>query len=303
MRHPKPMRSSCSAALDLRFALILLILLLLIPAPAAVQTPEASGAVDQWPAARAKVLLLGTFHFEGSAGDAYQPAFHVDVLSPERQSQVAEVASLLARFRPTKVAVEVGVARQATLDSLFWDHVEHDTPLRANEVFQLGFRVARMLGHERVYAIDAERHSFFLELPGFPERLEAAGDIDPEWQAAYSRLYREGDSLKVVHTLREHFLHMNSADRLRTGHGHYHIQWFKVEDEGDYFGADFTTGWYNRNLRIARNLQRITGSSGDRILVVIGSGHVPILRFVLDASPEYELVEVAEVLGTRWGER
>jgi hypothetical protein len=57
------------------------------------------------------------------------------------------------------------------------------------------------------------------------------------------------------------------------------------------------TAWYNRNLRIFRNLQRITDGPDERLLLLIGGGHVPILRHCAQASPEYELVEVTEYLG------
>ena len=56
------------------------------------------------------------------------------------------------------------------------------------------------------------------------------------------------------------------------------------------------TGWFNRNLRIFANLQRITERPDERILLVIGAGHLAILRHCVQASPEYDLVEVAEYL-------
>jgi pheromone shutdown protein TraB len=65
----------------------------------------------------------------------------------------------------------------------------------------------------------------------------------------------------------------------------------------EYPGVDAKTAWYNRNLRIFANLQRITDRTDERILVIIGAGHVPILRHTVQASPEYALVEVADVLG------
>jgi hypothetical protein len=288
----------------LPLALLLVCLLLLSPlmeasgqaAPAGA-VPASGALIDAWPAPRAELLLVGTFHFSGSTGDAYQPAFHVNILSPERQKQVEEVVARLEAFGPTKVAVEVGVARQAMLDSLYQEYLDDRLELRANEIFQLGFRLARRLGHDRLYAIDAERNFLFFDLEGFPERMDEADGLDPEWRAAYARLYRHEDSLKVVQTLREHLVHTNTPERILAGHGHYHLQWFKLEEDGDYFGADFTTGWYNRNLRIFRNLQRITEEPCERILVVIGSGHVPILRLAAQSSPEYRLVEVSDFLG------
>jgi len=49
-------------------------------------------------------------------------------------------------------------------------------------------------------------------------------------------------------------------------------------------------------LRIFANLQRITQSAEERILLIIGRGHLAILRHCVLASPEYDLVEVHEYL-------
>jgi hypothetical protein len=77
----------------------------------------------------------------------------------------------------------------------------------------------------------------------------------------------------------------------------------KVGAGDDYPGADWVTGWYNRNLRIFANLQRITAAPDDRLLLIIGGGHAPILRHCVLASPEYELVEVEAYLATPATER
>ncbi len=61
--------------------------------------------------------------------------------------------------------------------------------------------------------------------------------------------------------------------------------------------ADYLTGWwFNRNLRIFSRIRAITTVPDDRVLVVIGAGHLPILRQAFQASPEYRLREVAEFL-------
>lgn len=250
--------------------------------------------VDPWKAQpQSQLLLLGTFHFQGSTGDAF-PSATVDMLSPRRQQEIEEVVLKLARFQPTRVAVEAGRSRQQLLDSLYQAYRAGDYELGVNEIYQLGFRLAARLGHPRVYAVDAERNAFFLEMA--EDRYADADTIDAALHAAYLRMYEYGDSLLRQQTLREHLLYTNSAGRILRGHGHYLIRWFKIGGDQDDFGVDFTTGWYNRNLRIFRNIQRINRSSGERILVIIGSGHVPILRFAAQSSPEFELVEAADFL-------
>ena len=90
---------------------------------------------------------------------------------------------------------------------------------------------------------------------------------------------------------------MNSPEELRRLHGRYLVAEFEVGGGGDYAGADSRAVWYNRNICIFSNIERLRTAGTDRILVVIGSGHVPILEHLAENAPEYELVPSRDVLG------
>lgn len=258
-------------------------------------------------APKPRVLLLGTFHFQDAGLDEYEPQWEVDVLSDERQAEIEELLGLLEAWRPTKVAVEVKPEGQVQIDSLYRAYRAGEFELPANEIFQLGFRLAARLGHERVHAVDARGRSYSPEMTReeYQARAQsimsrsdpAAVAAEQEWNERYERLYRFNDSLKTTHSLREHLLYLNRPEHLLRRHGHYLIGSFKLGHGDDYLGPDGQTSWYNRNLRIFHHVQRITEDEDERILVIIGAGHVPILRHAVRTSPQYELVEVAEVLG------
>ena len=265
--------------------------------------PDFLGAADP----KADLLLLGVFHFANPGRDTYKPVHTFDVMSPERQREVEEIVDLLAaRFRPTKVAVEFPPSRQAKIDELYQQYLRGEYGLETNEVSQLGFRLARKMGHPRVYLVDAPAR-YLIPPPEYKDRiaaLEARGDASDAkdgWTERYRRLYAHDDELKTKQPLRDHLLYINSPERIRQAHGHYVVDSFKygkgfsAEDDG-YFGPDSSTGWYNRNLRIFRNLQRLTESPEERVVFIVGSGHVPILRFLAQTSPEHDLVEVSDIL-------
>ena len=66
---------------------------------------------------------------------------------------------------------------------------------------------------------------------------------------------------------------------------------------GDYFGADgFISAWYNRNLRIYSNVARLIRTPEERVLLIIGAGHVPILQQLLQSSPVLQLDSLSGVL-------
>ena len=94
-------------------------------------------------------------------------------------------------------------------------------------------------------------------------------------------------SLKL--SLFNYFKYYNSQKRLQRDYGTYLLGDFK---NGKYNGADaLATYWYNRNLRIFRNIPRVTTSSKNRILVLFGAGHFTILDQLLKCSPEYDYIK------------
>lgn len=251
---------------------------------------------------KASVMLLGTFHFRDAGLDDYKPQFDVDITSAVRQREVEELVTLLARYEPTKVALEVRRERQPALDSAYRAYLDGQFELSSRETHQLGFRLAAQLGHERVYAVDAPARGFYDEWSeavwrSISDAIPQGRTSGIDWDERYTQLYRYGDSVKTQRTLREHLLWLNSEERIRQGHGHYLVGW-REGDHGSepYFDADAATRWYNRNLRIFHNILRIIDSPQERVLLVIGAGHLPILRHTVIHSPELQLVEVADFL-------
>ena len=116
---------------------------------------------------------------------------------------------LIRRFQPTKVAVEVTPDVQGRLDERYAQYLSGEYELGSNEVFQLGFRIAGMLGHERVYCIDTDGRRFE-DVPNRGEYARANGMahlLDDPFDPAFGALYAADDRRKLDWTLREHLLY------------------------------------------------------------------------------------------------
>jgi Family of unknown function (DUF5694) len=251
------------------------------------------------PQQRTKLLLLGSFHFKDAGLDGYKPKFDIDILSPERQREVEEVVSRLSQFRPTKIGLEVQKEKEGLINERYSNYLKGEYELPSNEIYQLGFRLAKSSGVKRLDAIDVKGRAYDPE----PDLKTFAGQngqqqlLESPWNKRFEALYQHDDELKTKQKLWEHLLYLNSEERIRIGHGHYLIGEFEVGKEDQYPGVDSVTGWwYNRNLRIFANLVRMAQSSNDRILVLIGAGHLPILRHAGQCSPQFQVVEVKEFL-------
>ena len=258
----------------------------------------ADEGAPEWPPPPVELLIVGSFHFSDAGLDSYRPKFDVDVLSPERQREIAGIVERLAAFAPGKVAVERRFGEQIELDAHYRRYRAGELEPSSDEIVQLGYRLAEKLGHERVWAVDAERR-FYEPWVDPDEWAVANGQEDRLDEALWERYeahHRFMDELKTRLPLDEYLLRINSSEALLLNHGQYVIGNVEVGDAESYPGVDSKIAWYNRNLRIFANLQRIADMSGDRLVLIIGSGHVPIIRHAAEASPQFRLVELAEVL-------
>ena len=59
---------------------------------------------------------------------------------------------------------------------------------------------------------------------------------------------------------------------------------------GKYEGSQLVLQWYERNLKLFSNLQNIC-EKGDRVLVLIGSAHLKILKELITACNELKLCD------------
>lgn len=246
-----------------------------------------------------KVLLLGTFHFAYPNADGHKTDADkfIDVLSPARQKEMEELAEVIQRFRPTRIYVESSNARFH--DSLYKAYLAGNYQLGRNEVYQLGYRVAKAMSLPGVYAIDASSFSsqYQKSLPVIDSLWKAApvdSLRDAYWGKKYKTMYSAGDSVAPHFTMLENFLHMAEPNVLHRMHGHYVSQGFNTTNNE---GADLLSlWWYSRNLRILNNILKTRPSAQDRIMVLIGNGHAPILKHCFQSSPEFEVVELKSLL-------
>ncbi len=235
-----------------------------------------------------QVMLLGTYHFANPGRDVIKQDID-DVLQPTRQSQLDDLVTHLASWKPDRIAVESPFSRTDTLRARYARYRALTLAPSRNEVVQIGFRLASRLGHDAVYPIDDDS---YLDLN---DSLKAVDQRRPEFKRTRDSidavLQKEGDVTNAwmrTTTLREHLLRLNSEDALRTGNSLGMFGGYLQAGEGqNYGGPQFLAQWYARNFNMAHNLTRMLRPDVRRILVVVGNGHVVPLRNLLDEAPQF----------------
>jgi hypothetical protein len=266
----------------------------------AAETAAAAGAC---PPGATPLLVLGSFHMEGSDQDAVK-AKPDDMTTPRRQREIEDLARRLAAFRPTRVAVE------SSRISTYWNDRyakwrKDRGALGGNEIEQVGFRVADAAGLEALSPVDypmwmdgttaVDRHE-----P--PPRLEsaAAPTAAPSPLLAGLEAQVAADLERLANSsVADYLVYLNSPARAVLNH-----RWDVLSNLAPgagtsmYETTDYATNWYKRNLRIYTNLVDISGP-GERVLLLIGAGHSHLLGQLAADDPRFCVVPVAEALAAR----
>lgn len=251
---------------------------------------------------KAKVLTLGTFHFSFPNKDFVQigNSDQIDVLKPQYQKEIQTIIAGLKKFNPTIIVVERQPSEQREIDSLYNSYLNDQFELEREESQQIGFRLAKELGIKKLYCVD-EWGEFNQQVD---QALNGNDSIEKRKFIEYyqrdvdaSKKYNLKPDLKKEGILGE-LIKLNNPENIKKSLGNYLIGPFKYESkEGDFFGVNFETGrWFNRNLKIFRNIQRINATPNDRILVIFGAGHMNVLNLLFESSPEFELVRTNDFL-------
>lgn len=239
-----------------------------------------------------ELMILGTFHFHSpDNGDK----FHSTAAIPERQQEILEVVDILERFRPTKIAIERKPERSAGLLEQYQAYVRGEAELAPGEEQQIAFRLAKRLGHRQLHCVDwneAVPHvgSVFQWMSEHPSKhIE---ELDRQAETANAR---EQEHLENS-TLLEHFIFLNQPNWALEDHRSY-LDYALLGDEQDPVGAKWVAQyWYYRNLRIWKNVTELFQAPDEKVLLLIGAGHLHYLRQIFSDAGMVRLVDTAGFL-------
>jgi len=258
--------------------------------PALAQAPPAGAPT---PAPPAEVLVLGTYHMANPGRDIFNMKSD-DVLSPKRQAEIAELVAVLKRFRPTKVAVEADVWNE-DVAKRYADFVAGKRELSRNETEQVAFRLAKEMGHAAVHPVDVDGDFPFLRLVNYAKGAGRSGELEA-LQAEIGAMVKAQDAYLASHTVLETLLYMNADEKVAQDMGFYYRQ-AHLGEPGDWAGADLVADWFRRNVRISANVARLASSSGERVVVIYGAGHLGWLRQNVANDPTLRLRTLGELVG------
>jgi len=239
---------------------------------------------------RREVLVLGVYHMDNPGRDIFNMKAD-DVLTPKRQAEIAQVIETLKEFHPTKIAVESNVDTDR-LPKLYQEYLAGRHELTRDEREQLGFRLAKELGHQTVYPVDADGDFPFQRIVDYAKASGRSKELD-KVEAEIGAMVKAQDAYLGSHTILEMLLYMNSDDKVAEDVGYYYRE-ASFGEPGDWAGADLVSEWFRRNMRIYSNVMQLVQTPNDRVLVIFGAGHLGWLRNNFASNPDLRLRKLAE---------
>ncbi|MDP5060391.1 MAG: DUF5694 domain-containing protein, partial [Maribacter sp.] len=249
-----------------------------------------------------QVLNVGFFHF-GTTSDANKVDF--DENSSKEQEEVRQLSKLLAAFKPTIICLEYTPDIDDKINKGYKKFLENSDKLDTEygELSMVGYDVARINSLEKVYGIDnyiGYNYSvgdFIENNPELTNAIDAKTYLEitntplkehPELKAKNKNF----DNLSLLEKIKltnnpvmlDYSLNTN-ADKL-----------FYVGIDDNFVGADQAALFYQRNMRIFSNLNRIKMTVDDRVLIIMGSAHTAMLREFISRSPKFEMVNTLDYL-------
>jgi hypothetical protein len=243
---------------------------------------------------KTKVLLLGTFHFDNPGLDVAKFE-NANVLTDKRQKEIQDVVKHLKEFKPDQVFIEAIPASQPYYDSIIKAYKAGTYKLTANEIDQLGLRLAKELNLTTLHAVDYREASFPFD--SLVKVMTAANQFDllGFMKSTIDSIESSHNNQLKTSTIKEMLIASNTEADQSFSVGMY-FEFLKAGGKENHIGSYLASEWWRRNMIIYENILKRLSGNEKSILIIFGSSHTALLNEFMKYNPRFEIVDVASVL-------
>lgn len=254
-----------------------------------------------------QMLLIGTFHFNNPGADVVKTR-SFDVMTAQSQKELETITEKIRQFKPDKIFVEWEFDQQEALDSLYgmyktgtyFNYIEQKYPgkkfYQQNEIFQLAFRTAAKCKLDRVYAIDYTGADF-----PFDSLMNSIDSVDqPDLKNRINKVIEDFTNITnekmSKQSLTQLLLGYNEPAYRKMDLGLYFSLLNKAGKRENFVGAYLVSEWYRRNLYMYSLVQKLTRSTDQKIMVLVGASHATMFNEFAGWDQTFHPVPLQQVL-------
>ena len=163
-----------------------------------------------------------------------------------------------------------------------------------SEIELLAYELGRISGPKRIYGIDHKMNY------NYNIGAEMINSID---SLLHNKYYKDPRKYYPQINIDENKL--NLLDKLKLTNHNTYLDFVielnakmlsHVKSEKGFEGVDEATKYYQRNIRMYSNLNRIKLTENDRVFILMGASHTAYLRDFINRSPKYKMVNTFDYL-------
>jgi hypothetical protein len=226
----------------------------------------------------ARVLLMGTFHFDSPGLDVVKTE-HIDVMSETSQSYLQQLSQRIAASQPTAVLLEFNPDNHEKINAEYQQYLTGNFALPANEIYQLGFRVAKLAGLREVHSFD-ERDVHWQGQALMDHLTNKEPEVMQQLQQKIATITAEMQADHQSLSLQQ-LLVKNNQPETDQQNMDFYLYTNAVGAGAGFVGADASASWWHRNFRMYARIQQ-QATPGARLFVLGGQGHTAIIRQLLN---------------------
>lgn len=249
-----------------------------------IQTSENIGA-------RPIVMLVGTFHFAEPKKDVVKNKTK-DVTGNESQAYLEDLARRIANYSPTAILLEYDQKEDEKVNERYAQYRAGKCRLSANEIEQIGFRVAKLIGLNRVHSFDEREVPW--KAQNLFEQLKHETELEKRFNESISEMTEDEERAHSSLSLRELLIKYNSSEMDCKNKSLYLVTNAAGVNE-NFAGAEAAASWWHRNFRMFARIQKFS-QAGERVLVIGGQGHMAVIRDFLKLDSHIGSEEVMPYL-------
>lgn len=215
-----------------------------------------------------EIILVGTFHFEQDPE-----------LINDKESEIEDLVEYLSAYKPLKIALEWDRSKN---DELNEEYKASNKVGVIDEVYRLGFKLARKMQHEEVYAVNWTGNLTEEDMINLNHSIQSSY---PEIQKIMNSLSENPPGISSTTNLINSYKRLNNTEYLKDIENMY-LSFVAVQnDNGEMIGLNVLNKWFERELMIFKNIIESSVEQFDqRVLLIIGNDHLWMLKKLFEGK-------------------
>ena len=215
-----------------------------------------------------EIILVGTFHFEQDPE-----------LINDKESEIEDLVEYLSDYKPLKIALEWDRSKN---DELNEEYKASNKVGVIDEVYRLGFKLARKMQHEEVYAVNWTGNLTEEDMINLNHSIQSSY---PEIQKIMNSLSENPPGISSTTNLINSYKRLNNTEYLKDIENMY-LSFVAVQnDNGEMIGLNVLNKWFERELMIFKNIIESSVEQFDqRVLLIIGNDHLWMLKKLFEGK-------------------